>query len=176
MKRLTSIAVVVALGLAAPAAAQDWEADTGVASAHQMYNTAKQYLLASAEQVPEDLYDYRPAEEVRSFGQIIGHMANAFYGFCTTALGERPSMQENYEQRTSKAGLIEALQGAIEFCDRAHEAAYGAPDEMVSLFGNQVPRTHVLVFNAAHAFEHYGNLVTYMRANGMVPPSSQGGM
>ena len=69
--------------------------------------------------------------------------------------------------------LIEALTTAFAFCDEAYASmtdAQGA--EMVELFGNEMAKSAVLAFNSAHNYEHYGNLVTYMRLNGIVPPSS----
>lgn len=176
MKRRASFAIVMLVLCAAPATAQMWDRDAGVASAHDMYNTSRDYILRAAQQVPEDLYGYRPSEEVRTFGQIVGHMANAYMGFCTAAGGTPPAQRETFEQRTTKAGLVAALQGAIAYCDGVYAMAYDSPGAMVNVFGQQRPRVYALVFNASHAFEHYGNLVTYMRANGMVPPSSQGGM
>jgi uncharacterized damage-inducible protein DinB len=177
MKRRATFAMAMLALCAVPATAQMWDADAGVASAEDMYNSSKNYILRAAQQFPEDLYSYRPTEEVRTFGQIIGHVANSYMGFCTAAGGTPPAQRENYEERTTKAGLIEALQAAIEYCDQVYGMAYESPDAMVNVFGQQRPRVYALVFNAAHAYEHYGNLVTYMRANGMVPPSSQrGGM
>lgn len=174
MKRRASFAIVMLALCAAPATAQMWDRDAGVASAQDMYNSSKNYILRAAQQVPESLYGYRPTEEVRSFGQIIGHVANSYMSFCTAAGGTPPAQRENFEQRTTKAGLVEALQSAIAYCDGVYDMAYDAPDAMVNVFGQQRPRVYALVFNAAHSYEHYGNIVTYMRANGMVPPSSQG--
>lgn len=177
MKRFASCAVVLAaLCVAAPATAQMWDGDGGVASAHAMYNVSKNYILQAAQQVSEELYSYQPTEEVRTFGRIVGHVANAYMSFCTAAGGTPPAERENFEQRPTKAGLIEALESAIAYCDGVYEMAYDSPDELVNVFGQQRPRVFALTFNAAHSFEHYGNIVTYMRANGMVPPSSQGGM
>jgi uncharacterized damage-inducible protein DinB len=150
--------------------------DAAVQSVAPLYETVKGYLIAAAEQMPEEHYGYRPSEEVRTFGQIVGHVANALYPFCGTASGGSPRGPENFEERTTKAGLVEALKMGFEQCDEAYAMNDMKAMEEVQFFGNTGTRLWVLNFNVAHNWEHYGNLVTYMRANGLVPPSSQGGM
>ena len=140
-----------------------------------LFEMVKGYIIASAEQIPEDLLTYRPNPEVRTFGEILGHVAMTQYWFCNAAVGEGPE-PENYEELTAKADLVSAVQTAFDHC----AAAYAMNDtwamETVELWGETNTRLWVLSYNLTHAWEHYGNLVTYLRANGMVPPSSQGGM
>lgn len=144
-------------------------------AARRQYESVRDYMLQTARGIPEDVVAYRPTEEVRSFGELLGHVANASYTFCATALGEDSPSSTNYEEVTDKAGLTSALEGAFAYCDRAHtELAGPRMMEEVSLFGQTGSRLWVLVFNATHIWEHYGNLVTYMRLNGIVPPSSGG--
>jgi uncharacterized damage-inducible protein DinB len=150
--------------------------DAAMKSVSPLYERVRGYLVAAAEQMPEEHYDYRPTEEVRTFGQIVGHVANAQMAFCSGATGESPGVEENFEERTTKEGLVEALTMGFEFCDKAYAMDDMAAMEEVDFFGSTGTRLWVLNFNVAHDFEHYGNLVTYMRANGLVPPSSQGGM
>lgn len=169
------VAALAALCIATPASAQMTE-DASLAGVQGLYETVRGYLLASAEQAPQELYDYRPTDEVRSFGEIVGHVANAGYMFCAGALGEDAPQMGDAEELGSKAELLEALRGSFEYCDQAHAMDAGQADESVQFFGQDHTRLSVLAFNMGHDFEHYGNLVTYMRINGMVPPSSQGGM
>lgn len=171
MKRLPLSLVLLALVPVGPVLAQD----TAVQSIAPIHDMVKGYLIASAEQMPEELYSYRPNEEVRTFGQIIGHVANAQYMFCGTATGEGGRGPENFEERTTKAGLVEAITMAFAACDAAYAMNDAKALEEVQFFGNTGTRLWVLSFNVAHNWEHYGNLVVYFRANGMVPPSSQGG-
>jgi len=152
------------------------QSSAAVQSVAPLYQMVKGYLIASAEQMPEELYDYRPTDEVRSFGQIIGHVANAQYMFCGAATGSGNQAPENFEERTTKAGLVEAIRMGFAACDGAYSMDDATAMEEVEFFGNTGTRLWVLTFNVSHAWEHYGNLVTYFRANGMVPPSSQGGM
>lgn len=150
--------------------------DAAVKSVAPLFEIVKGYLIASAEQMPEELYGYRPTDEVRTFGQIIGHVANAQYMFCGTATGGDARPPENFEERTTKAGLVEAIKMGFAACDPAYAMEDLKAMEEIEFFGNTGSRLWVLNFNVAHTWEHYGNLVVYFRANGMVPPSSQGGM
>ena len=98
------------------------------------------------------------------------------YMFCSAALGEKAPVTGSFEKvATTKAALVKAAKDAAAYCERAYaqnDAASAAP---VTLFGQmQTTKLGALVFNAAHDYEHYGNLVTYFRLKGMVPPSSQG--
>lgn len=174
MKKLF-VAAVAALCMTSPATAQMMEeGNASLEGVTSLYGAVRGYLVATAEQASEELYQYRPTEEVRSFGEILGHVANAGYAFCAGATGmDRPQMG-NAEELETKAEIVEALKASFAFCDDAYNMDGGMADESVTFFGQSHSRLSVLAFNAAHDFEHYGNLVTYMRINGMVPPSSQG--
>lgn len=178
MKRL---ALVLLLACTHPLAAQDATdaaaaADPVVASVRPLYDQVKAYVVSAAEDMPEENYAFRPTPEVRSFGELIGHIANAQYTFCSAALGEEsPSTEDIEETRTTKAELVEAVRAAFDYCDGAYaEVTDAAALETVSFFGGERTRLSILVFNATHDNLHYGNIVTYMRMNGLVPPSSQG--
>ena len=137
-----------------------------------MYGVVKKIVLSSAERMPEEHYAFKPTEVVRSFGAIVGHIADAQYGFCATVLREKAPRLEN-EKKTSKAELITALKDAFTYCDKAYgsvDDATGA--EMVKLMGMEMPKVGVLTANGFHTMEHYGNLVTYMRMKNVVPPTS----
>lgn len=139
------------------------------------YESVRDHILRTAHGVPADVLAYRPTEEVRSFGELLGHVANASFMFCAAALGEDSPATTNYEEVSDQAALAAGLEEAFAYCDRAHTGMSGMQlMEEVSLFGQTGPRIWVLVFNATHTWEHYGNLVTYMRLNGIVPPSSGG--
>ena len=138
------------------------------------YEHVKGILLASAEKVPEADYKFKPTPEVRSFGQIIGHVADAQYLFCSMALGEKNPAPKVEETKTSKADLIAALKAAFVYCDKAYDGMTDASGaEMVQMFGNPTPKLGVLEVNLVHSMEHYGNLVTYMRLKNIVPPTSE---
>ena len=141
-----------------------------------IWGGVKTVLLRSAEKMPEESYSFKPTEAVRSYGQIIGHVADAQYTFCSRALDEaRPALKIE-ETKTSKNDLIAALKDALAYCDKAFDSLTDASGtQMVKLFGRDTPKLGVLTVHLVHSTEHYGNLVTYMRMNGIVPPTSEEG-
>jgi uncharacterized damage-inducible protein DinB len=138
-----------------------------------IYRGVKAILLASAQKMPEESYGFKPTEVVRSFGQILGHVADAQYMFCSTALGEKAPAHDVEKTKTSKADLIAALQDAFAYCDRAYGAMTDASaTEMTKLMGRDTPKLGALTTNSLHSIEHYGNLITYLRIKNIVPPTS----
>jgi uncharacterized damage-inducible protein DinB len=131
-------------------------------------------MVASAEKMPEESYSFKPVDSVRSYGQLVGHLADAQYLFCSIALGEKNPGLKIEQTKTSKADLIAALKEAEAYCDKAYDTMTDAAGaQMVKLFGNDTPKLGVLVLNNMHNMEHYGNMVTYMRIKGIVPPTSE---
>lgn len=185
MKR---VFVVVLLGilLAIPAAAQSapqsGPKDPMATWLHNAFNNNRRNIEKSAEKVPEELYGLRPGPqmEVRTFGQILGHLANFNYLWCSQAKGEKnPGQGSDYEKLSSKALLLRALNDAFTYCDGVYAALTDASGlEIVTVTQEngrqaQVPRMSLLVLNYGHNNDHYGNLVTYMRIKSIVPVSSE---
>jgi uncharacterized damage-inducible protein DinB len=138
------------------------------------YARVKDLLLKSAEKMPEENYSFKPVDTVRSYGQIIGHLSDAQYLFCSIASGEKNPALDIEHTKSSKADLIAALQTAFAYCDKTYEAMTDAKAvQMIKLFGNDAPRLSALTVNNMHDLEHYGNLTTYMRMKNIVPPSSE---
>lgn len=145
-----------------------------VAYQRTVYDGVKGVLLRSAEKMPEESYGFRPVDSVRTFGQILGHVAASQYFFCSTALGEKSPAPKADPTKTSKADAVQGLKAAFAYCDAAWGRLDGASaNEVVKLMGADAPRLGVLSVNSLHSVEHYGNLVTYMRMNGLVPPTSE---
>ena len=139
-----------------------------------IYGHVKGVLLRSAEKMPEENYSFKPTDTVRSYGQIIGHVADAQYLFCSIALGEKNPGLKIEQSKTSKADLIAALKDAFAYCDKAYDGMTDASGtQMVKLFDMDAPKLGVLTVNNMHNLEHYGNLVTYMRLKNIVPPTSE---
>lgn len=135
---------------------------------------SKGTVIAAAEKMPEEDYSFKPSPDVRSFGQLVGHVADSQYYFCSTAAGETNPAKGIEKSTTKKADLIAALKDAVAYCDKVYSAmtdAQGA--QMTKLMGFNVARLTVLSANTAHAYEHYGNMVTYMRLKGIVPPTTE---
>jgi uncharacterized damage-inducible protein DinB len=107
-------------------------------------------------------------------GQLFAHIAQANYGICAAAMGTKAPVSGIEKSKTTQPEIVEALKASFTYCDEAYN---GLDDkkglEKVKFFGGERSRAGVLMFNAMHDYEHYGNLVTYMRMKGIVPPSSE---
>jgi uncharacterized damage-inducible protein DinB len=144
------------------------------------WNNAKRDIVESADQMADANYAYKPVDSVRTFGQILAHVADSNYFYCARAKGETaPSPDGKFEKEaTTKAAIVKALAESVAYCD----GVYGSLTEtsvtaMVTPPGarNAIPRAQPLFANASHNVEHYGNLVTYFRMKGVVPPSTKRG-
>ena len=133
--------------------------------------------------IPEEYYAFRPTPDVRSLAQLIGHLADSNYRLCSVLAGQDPPMDAGIERnKHTKADLAKALSESFAYCDNQYAAMTDASATPMVKFDAggegsrvpiQMPRLTVLAFHTAHAFEHYGNVVTYMRLKGLVPPSSE---
>jgi len=140
-----------------------------------LWDMAKNNVLKAAEKMPEASYSFKPTPEVRSFGEIVGHVADANYAFCSADKAEKSPSTGAEKNAKTKDALIEALKASITYCDAQYASMTdGNAAETRKFFGGERTRINILSFNVAHDMEHYGNLVTYMRIRGLVPPSSEG--
>jgi uncharacterized damage-inducible protein DinB len=173
MKLMRTVCVCTAiLALSSPAFAQSNPATTAVKAQFGMISGV---LARTAEKIPENLYTFKATPEVRSVAQLIGHIADSHFGICAAAAGEKPAQSGIEKSMTTKADLSKALADSSAYCNKVLD---GMTDEkgmeVIKFFTGQTPRLLVISFNVAHSYEHYGNLVTYMRLNKIVPPSSEG--
>jgi uncharacterized damage-inducible protein DinB len=147
--------------------------DGGLSAANrQLYGMAKSNVVKSAENMPEENYSFKPTPEVRSFGQLVGHVSDANYTFCSAVLGEKSPVSGIEKGKTSKADLVAAVKASFEYCDKAYELPESDIAQKVTFFGQERPKLTILEFNNMHDMEHYGNMVTYLRLKNLVPPSS----
>jgi len=138
------------------------------------YGMVSANVVAAAEQMPEASYSFKPTPEVRSFGELVGHAADAQNMFCALVNGEKAPMTSIEKTKTSKADLLQAVKDSKDFCDKAYGGMTDEhASELVTFMGRQMAKLTVLTVNTAHLDEHYGNMVSYMRIRGLVPPSSQ---
>ena len=147
-------------------------------SLQRSYAAIKNNLMLAAEKLPEADYGFKPSSmaEVRTYGQLFGHVANAQFNACSAARGvPNPNMGVNNEQKTVRAEIIKALADSFAFCDPAFAAlteANGA--EIMTQGRGQVARAAILAGLVAHSNEMYGTAGVYMRAKNVVPPSTEG--
>jgi uncharacterized damage-inducible protein DinB len=143
----------------------------------QTWEEAKRNIVGSARTMPEDKYGFRPVASVRTYGEILAHIAGANYIFCAAARGEKsPHSEDAFEKSaTTRAAIMKALEESLVYCDAAYKSLTdrSATEGIAAPFGGgKTTRAAALIGNAGHLQEHYGNLVTYLRINGLVPPSS----
>ena len=170
MLRKLIIATAVLLAGALPAAAQS---KALAESLGRLHAGVARNVVEAAEAMAEAEYAFQPTEDVRSFGGLLGHVANSNYSYCSRARGEANPNATDFETVTAKADVVAGLKAAVAYCDGVYAAQTDATTaELVSMGRNEAPRGMVLVQNISHNNEHYGNLVTYMRLKGHVPPSS----
>ena len=183
MKNLAAVVVFATASFAAQSARQAGEPiplpSPAVSTARELWKIASDNVLAAAQQMPEANYDFKPTPDVRSFGQIIGHVTNGQQLLCGMALGQAPTEKT----ATSKAELVAGLEASIALCGKAYAMSDAESFKPLSAaaqkawkangFGDPKTQLFALMMNAWHDNEHYGNIVTYMRLKGMVPPSSQ---
>jgi len=172
--RQTTLMIAVMLICACVASAQAPAQGPIAAGQKFLHSMVKDNIVRSAEKMPEANYSFKPTPEVRSFGQLIGHVADAQYLFCSAVLG-KPNQGPGVEKsKTTKADLVQAVKDAFAYCDQAYNGLTDAQaGALVKFFGAEQAKATVLSFNTAHNNEHYGNIVTYLRMKGLVPPSSE---
>lgn len=144
-----------------------------------MHAAIRRNLAEAAENMPADEYTFRPTPELRTFGQIIGHLVKANFFFCSQAVGEKSPATVDYDQITAKAALVKALNDSLVYCDRVYaattDANFSQPVQIADVVGtgsSNTVRGAVLMYNITHNNEHYGNIAVYMRLKGHVPPST----
>src|SRR5262249_27649597 len=128
------------------------------AGAKRTYGIIKGYITRAAAKMPEEHYAFKPTPDVRSFGQLVGHISDANYGFCSTAAGEKPPVGgfapdavSIEKTKTSKADLEKALADSFAYCDKVHASMTdSAGAAMVKILSGEMPKLSVLEFNTHH--------------------------
>ena len=167
----TSLAAVAVPFLVSTATAQ---APSPVAEARALWKGIIANVTKSADEISEPMYAYRPTPDVRTFGELFAHIAGSQKMYCAMALGEKVPDEGDVEKAAkTKAAIVAALKESNTYCERAYALKDAAVQAPVDIFGEQHPRFYALIANASHDGEHYGNIVTYMRMNKLVPPSSR---
>jgi uncharacterized damage-inducible protein DinB len=176
MSKILVCAAIVSIGATITSAQMPPAADSGyTAAARSRWNSVKRNVSASAKAMPEAAYTFKPTPDVRSFGELIGHLANEHYLLCSPVKGEKnPQEAVDFEKKTTKADLVKAIDDSIAYCDAVYATMKDDAKMTAPLAPNRrdTPFSSMLL-NVTHDSEHYGNIVTYLRMKGIVPPSSQ---
>ena len=131
-------------------------------------------ITKAADELTDAEYAYKPVKTVRSFGELVGHVAGTQDMICAAVLGEKQPAEDAIEKSAkTKAALVAALKASTAHSDKAYAIPAAQMGVMIDMFGDKSTKFGALALNAVHDGEHYGNIVTYMRMQGKVPPSSK---
>jgi uncharacterized damage-inducible protein DinB len=167
--------VLIAVTMLAGAGSAKAQSNPISSDAKKGYDSIKTILLKSADKMPDENYAFRTTPQVRTYGEMIAHIADVQVALCATVKGEQK--KGNAAGKTSKADLAAALKDSFDYCDPVYDSMTDAAGtQMVKMFGRDMTKIGVLNFNVAHDNEMYGQMVAYMRIKGIVPPSSEGRM
>jgi uncharacterized damage-inducible protein DinB len=162
MKMMTRVTVVALCLMTSGAVlpAQQPAPGPGAEALQGGWNEVSAWIAKSADIVPADKYGYRPVATVRTFGQLVAHVADAYNWYCASATANGVEWADPVEKGPQdKATLVKALKAATDRC----AAVYASP---------AAARPKPVLGNLGHASLHYGNMITYMRMLGLTPPSS----
>jgi uncharacterized damage-inducible protein DinB len=145
------------------------------------YKRNAKTIVSTAEKMPEEFYNLRPGsqENVRTFGQQVGHVANFNFLWCSQAKGEKNPNTQNLEKLSTKAEFVKAVEDAFAYCDSAYDAltdASGAQTVDITLENGRQARNlrmGLLTLNYGHNNEIYGSMVIFLRMKDIVPPASE---
>ncbi len=148
--------------------------DPLIQSSHEMFLQISDNVMRAAEKVPENLYSFRATPEVRTMGELFAHIADASNHICALAVDGKPAAGSVEKTAKTKADFIAALKREFAGCEAAYAKLTPASAiQVVDMGGQKRARVSLMDYEVAHTWEHYGNLVTYMRLNKIVPPSSE---
>ena len=137
------------------------------------YNNIKGNITKMAEKMPEDQYGFKASPDIRTFGQLMGHIADAQGRTCAAVAGA--TMPESASSKTAKADLVAAVKHSFEICDGVFNSLSDEDATKTVSLGRGGPRSKLAVLwgLVAHSNEEYGYSAVYMRIKGIVPPSSE---
>lgn len=176
MKYVLALGLIFATSAVGAQTSPRADANSFTSDIRRDYRTVRDYFVRAAEKMPGDKYAFRPSPDVRTFAQQIAHVADDQYNLCAPAQGaERNAAYRDIESRLStKAELVPALKDAFAYCDKVYDATTDAASLAPPNSTMRPTRFSYLNWNLWHTWEHYGNIVVYLRMNGLVPPSSEG--
>ena len=168
MNRICTLTLLAALSGAAALYAQGNPFSDDAKGA---YNGIKNTLLRAADKMPEEQYSFRTVPDVRTYGEMVGHVADIQVMLCGMVKGEQK--QGDAASKKTKADLVAALKASFDYCDPVYNTMTDASGAAkVKMFGRELTKLGVLNFNVSHDNEMYGTMVAYLRIKGIVPPSS----
>jgi hypothetical protein len=168
VNRICTLTLLVGL---AGSAALHAQSNPFSADAKQAYTGVKNTLLRAADKMPDENYFFKTVPEVRTYGEMITHVADVQFMLCGMAKGEQK--QGKAPEMKTKATATAYLKSSFDYCDGVYDAMTDtAGAEKVKMFGRELTKLGVLNFNIGHDNEMYGTMVAFLRIKGIFPPSS----
>ena len=146
-----------------------------VSSAREIYDRQSKFIATAADQMPAEKYTYKPTPDQWTYGKIVAHVTQANNAVCAM-LSDTPAPQgPKFSETDSKEVLSAALKASFTFCDKALATL---PDsklgDTITYFRNTHPPRARALFELTDDLEdHYSQMASYLRLNGMVPPSAK---
>lgn len=166
--------VAPTLASAQKPAAKSVDLNASITALRDNWKQTIAYITTAAEELSEADYAYRPIATVRTFGELIGHVAGTQNLICAAVQGDPQPAEDAVEKAAkTKTALLTALKESTAYCTKAYAIPASSGGVAITLFGDNSTRFGALTLNVMHDGEHYGNMVTYMRMKGLVPPSSR---
>jgi uncharacterized damage-inducible protein DinB len=126
-------------------------------------------IMKSADTMPESKYSYRPTKDVRSFAEILTHVADISYALCSNVKGEAPP-SATAAPKSSKSEIMAYLKSSFDYCDGVYSGFTDTHlDDPADFWGHKTNKMFILTQVGNHDALHYGNLVTYLRLNSLMP-------
>lgn len=144
----------------------------------RLLGTMEKEFVSAAEAMPDDKFNFSPSQGefkgVRSFGAQVKHVAQANFYFFGGSMSEADlkAKSDAIDKLTSKADIVQALKDSLTL---AHSFVDGITPENAFVTTEHGTRAGMASFGLAHMMDHYGQMVVYLRMNGIVPPASRGG-
>jgi DinB superfamily len=177
MKRIFLVILAAALTPLAASARQGATPEANPVSSALRAIVAREsrVVVAAAEEMPADKYSYHPTPAQMTFGHLVAHMATSNFGLCSTISGVPAPKQHDLQGTDPKDKLVSALKASFDFCTRSladlDDSKLGEP---LPFFGGRTAPRATLMFVLASDFsDHYSTEASYLRLNGLLPPTAQ---
>lgn len=139
------------------------------------WETTRTYVVALAELIPEAKYDYQPTPIVRTFREQLTHIVGENYNYMSMIAGVEPPDRAKFDKLKTRDEILKALKDSYDYGAKALASlTEQKAAEPISIRGTPTLRWAAALYNIADNMDHYGNLVTYARINGISPPRSEG--
>lgn len=174
MKIAMGVVVMVLTSALAYARAQE-ASNPVVASAREIFQRQAGYIVAAAEQMPEGKYEYHPTPEQWTYGKIVSHVIQANFAVCGMLSGEGPGKGPMITDAAPKDKLVTVLKQSFDTCQKALDGLKDSSlGDTITYFRNaKKPRARALVELTDDLEDHYSQMASYLRMNGMAPPSAK---